>query len=400
MKIAIIGGGAAGFFAALSAKENNPKSEVTIYEKSDSILRKVKISGGGRCNVTHSCFKVGDLVKSYPRGGKQLKKSFNIFNTNHTIAWFKDRGVNLITEADNRMFPETNKSITIINCLLDEAHRLGVVIKRKTAVNELKPDGDKIKLKIDEFDYAFDKVIVATGGSPKASGLNWLKALGHEIISPIPSLFTFNMPDEKIIGLQGVVSKNAIVRVQGAKSPQNGPLLVTHWGMSGPAILKTSAWEARSLSEKNYSFSIQVNWIGNSNEDEVRILLNRSFYNYGKKKVINVIPFELPNSLWKYLLEASEIDENTIAGEVSKKEKNILINNIVNAIYKVNGKTTFKEEFVTCGGVSLKDINMKTMESKVVPNLYFAGEVLNIDGITGGFNFQAAWTTGYIAGSN
>ena len=400
MKIAIIGGGAAGFFAALSAKENNPKSEVTIYEKSDSILRKVKISGGGRCNVTHSCFKVGDLVKSYPRGGKQLKKSFNIFNTNHTIAWFKDRGVNLITEADNRMFPETNKSITIINCLLDEAHRLGVVIKRKTAVNELKPDGDKIKLKIDEFDYAFDKVIVATGGSPKASGLNWLKALGHEIIPPIPSLFTFNMPDEKIIGLQGVVSKNAIVRVQGAKSPQNGPLLVTHWGMSGPAILKTSAWEARSLSEKNYSFSIQVNWIGNSNEDEVRILLNRSFYNYGKKKVINVIPFELPNSLWKYLLEASEIDENTIAGEVSKKEKNILINNIVNAIYKVNGKTTFKEEFVTCGGVSLKDINMKTMESKVVPNLYFAGEVLNIDGITGGFNFQAAWTTGYIAGSN
>ena len=400
MKIAIIGGGAAGFFAALSAKENNPKSEVTIYEKSDSILRKVKISGGGRCNVTHSCFKVGDLVKSYPRGGKQLKKSFNIFNTNHTIAWFKDRGVNLITEADNRMFPETNKSITIINCLLDEAHRLGVVIKRKTAVNELKPDGDKIKLKIDEFDYAFDKVIVATGGSPKASGLNWLKALGHEIIPPIPSLFTFNMPDEKIIGLQGVVSKNAIVRVQGAKSPQNGPLLVTHWGMSGPAILKTSAWEARSLSEKDYSFSIQVNWIGNSNEDEVRVLLNRSFYNYGKKKVINVIPFELPNSLWKYLLEASEIDENTVAGEVSKKEKNILINNIVNAIYKVNGKTTFKEEFVTCGGVSLKDINMKTMESKVVPNLYFAGEVLNIDGITGGFNFQAAWTTGYIAGSN
>ena len=400
MKIAIIGGGAAGFFAALSAKENNPKSEVTIFEKSDSILRKVKISGGGRCNVTHSCFKVGDLVKFYPRGGKQLKKSFNIFNTNHTVAWFKDRGVNLITEADNRMFPETNKSITIINCLLDEAYRLGVVIKRKTAVNELKPDGDKIKLKIDEFDYAFDKVIVATGGSPKASGLNWLKALGHEIIPPIPSLFTFNMPDEKIIGLQGVVSKNAIVRVQGAKSTQNGPLLVTHWGMSGPAILKTSAWEARSLSEKNYSYSIQVNWIGNSNEDEVRILLNRSFYNYGKKKVINVIPFELPNSLWKHLLETSEIDENTVAGEVSKKEKNILINNIVNAIYKVNGKTTFKEEFVTCGGVSLKDVNMKTMESKVVPNLYFAGEVLNIDGITGGFNFQAAWTTGYIAGSN
>ena len=400
MKIAVIGGGAAGFFSALSAKEDNPKSEVTIYEKSDKILAKVKVSGGGRCNVTHSCFKVGDLVKFYPRGGKQLKKSFNIFNTNHTVAWYKDRGVNLITEADNRMFPESNKSLTIINCLLDEALRLGVTIKRQTVVQELKPDGDQIKLKIDEFDYAFDKVIVATGGSPKASGLNWLKALGHEIVPPIPSLFTFNMPEEKIIDLQGVVSKNAIVRVQGSKLSQNGPLLVTHWGMSGPAILKTSAWEARNLSEKNYTFSIQVNWIGNTNEDEVRTLLNRSFYNYGKKKVINVIPFELPNSLWKHLLETSEIDENMVAGEVGKKAKNILINNIVNATYEVNGKTTFKEEFVTCGGVSLKDINMKTMESKVVPNLYFAGEVLDIDGVTGGFNFQAAWTTGFIAGSN
>lgn len=400
MKIAVIGGGAAGFFAALTAKENNPKSEVTIYEKSDSILRKVKISGGGRCNVTHSCFKVGDLVRFYPRGGKQLKKSFNIFNTNHTVAWYKDRGVNLITESDNRMFPETNKSITIINCLLDEALRLGVIIKRKSAVNELKPDGVKIRLKIDEFYYVFDKVIVATGGSPKASGLDWLKVLGHKIISPIPSLFTFNMPDEKIIGLKGVVSKNTIVRVQGAKLTQNGPLLVTHWGMSGPAILKTSAWEARNLSEKNYNFNIQVNWIGNSNEEEVRKLINRSFYNYSKKKVINVIPFELPNSLWKYLLETSKIEPNRVAGEVGKKEKNILINNIVNSIYKVNGKTTFKEEFVTCGGISLKEINMKTMESKIVPNLYFAGEILDIDGVTGGFNFQAAWTTGFIAGSN
>jgi predicted Rossmann fold flavoprotein len=400
MKIAVIGGGAAGFFAALSSKETNPKAEVTIYEKSDKILAKVKVSGGGRCNVTHSCFKVGDLVKFYPRGGKQLKKSFNIFNTNHTVAWYKDRGVNLITESDNRMFPESNKSITIINCLLDEALRLGVTIQRQTVVQELKPDGDQIKLKIDEFDYAFDKVIVATGGSPKASGLNWLKALGHEIVLPIPSLFTFNMPDEKIIELQGVVSKNAIVRVQGSKLSQNGPLLVTHWGMSGPAILKTSAWEARNLSEKGYSFSIQVNWIGNTNEDEVRTLLNRSFYNYGKKKVINVIPFDLPNSLWKYLLEISEIDENEVAGEISKKAKNVLINNIVNSIYQVNGKTTFKEEFVTCGGVALKDINMKTMESRVVPNLYFAGEVLDIDGVTGGFNFQAAWTTGFIAGNN
>lgn len=400
MKIAIIGGGAAGFFAALSAKEKHPSSEVIIYEKSDKILSKVKVSGGGRCNVTHSCFKVKDLVTFYPRGGKQLKKSFGIFNTNHTLAWFKDRGVNLKTEADNRMFPDTDKSITIINCLLDEALRLGVVIKRQTVVQELKPEEGKIILQIDEFDHAFDKVIVATGGSPKASGLNWLKKLGHEIIAPIPSLFTFNMPDEKIINLQGVVSKNAIVRVQGSKLSQEGPLLVTHWGMSGPAILKTSAWEARNLAEKNYAFNIQVNWIGNTNEEEVRTLLNRSFYNYGKKKVINVIPFDLPNSLWKFLLDISEIDENSIAGEISKKAKNILINHIVNSVYNVNGKTTFKEEFVTCGGIALSDVNMKTMESKVVPNLFFAGEVLDIDGVTGGFNFQAAWTTGYIAGKN
>jgi|TARA_B110000261_G_C13064193_1_gene349470 predicted Rossmann fold flavoprotein len=400
MKIAIIGGGAAGFFAALSAKENYSNAEVIIYEKSDKILSKVKISGGGRCNVTHSCFKVRDLVTFYPRGGKQLKKIFGIFNPNHTVAWFKDRGVDLKTEADNRMFPDTNKSMTIINCLLDEAHRLGVVIKRQTVVQELRPELDHIILKIDEFDHAFDKVIVATGGSPKASGFKWLKQLGHEIIDPIPSLFTFNMPDEKIINLQGVVSKNAIVRVQGSKLYQEGPLLVTHWGMSGPAILKTSAWEARNLAEKKYAFNIQVNWIGNTNEEEVRILLNRSFYNYGKKKVINVIPFDLPNSLWKFLLEISEIDENIVAGEVSKKLKNVLINNILNSVYSVNGKTTFKEEFVTCGGIALKDVNMKTMESKVVPNLFFAGEVLNIDGVTGGFNFQAAWTTGYIAGKN
>lgn len=400
MKIAIIGGGAAGFFAALSAKENHSNAEVTIYEKSDKILSKVKISGGGRCNVTHNCFKVRDLVKFYPRGGKQLKKSFGIFNTNHTVAWFKDRGVNLKTEADNRMFPDTDKSITIINCLLDEAHRLGVVIKRQTVVQELKPAEDQIILKIDEFDYAFDKVVVATGGSPKASGLDWLKNLGHEIVAPIPSLFTFNMPEEPIIKLPGVVSKHAIVRVQGSKLSQEGPLLVTHWGMSGPAILKTSAWEARNLSEKQYTFPIQVNWIGNTNEEEVRTLLNRSFYNYGKKKVVNVIPFDLPNSLWKFLLETSDIDESTVAGEVSKKSKNVLINNIVNSVYNVKGKTTFKEEFVTCGGISLKDVNMKTMESKVVPNLYFAGEVLDIDGVTGGFNFQAAWTTGFIAGKS
>lgn len=398
MRIAVIGGGAAGFFAALSAKEHHAKAEVTIYEKSDKLLGKVKVSGGGRCNVTHSCFKVGDLAKFYPRGGKQIKKSFGIFNTNHTVAWFKDRNIELKTEADNRMFPASNKSITIINCFLDEAHRLGVTIKKQCVLQKIKSKDNQVILQIDEFDQVFDKVIIATGGSPKASGLEWIKELGHQIESPLPSLFTFNMPEEKIIQLQGVVSKHAIVKVQGTKLAQEGPLLVTHWGMSGPAILKTSAWGARELADKNYQFTISVNWIGNTNEDEVRTLLNRSFYNYGKKKVVNVTPFDLPASLWKYLLEKSEIEENSIAGEISKKAKNVLINHIVNSEYQVNGKTTFKEEFVTCGGVSLKDVNMKTMQSKVVPNLYFAGEILDIDGVTGGFNFQAAWTTGFIAG--
>lgn len=398
MKIAIIGGGAAGFFAALSAKESNPTAEVTIYEKSDKILGKVRVSGGGRCNVTHNCLKVGDLIKFYPRGAKQIKKSFGTFNTNHTIAWFKDRGVVLKSEADNRMFPITDKSITIINCFLDEALRLGVTIKRQSVVQKVIPTATGITLQIDEFDQEFNKVIIATGGSPKESGLQWLADLGHSIEKPVPSLFTFNMPDEDIINLQGVVSKNAIVRVQGTKLSQEGPLLITHWGMSGPAILKTSAWGARELAEKDYKFSVLINWIGESNEDEVRTLLNRSFYNYSKKKVINVSPFELPTSLWKYLLEKSEIPEESIAGEISKKAKNILINNMLNDEFQVNGKTTFKEEFVTCGGVSLKDVNMKTMQSKVVPHLYFAGEVLDIDGVTGGFNFQAAWTTGFIAG--
>lgn len=398
MKVAVIGGGAAGFFAALSAKKHSPKSEVVIFEKSNKLLAKVKISGGGRCNVTHACFKASMLSKFYPRGAKQLKKSFTLFNTNHTIAWFKDRGVELKKESDNRMFPVSDSSTTIINCFLDEARRLGVKIEKETAVTKIVQAKNKINLTVNGFDYIYDKVIVATGGSPKLEGLNWLKSLGHTIVHPLPSLFTFNMPNEGIKILQGLSVKNAIVRIQGTKLMQDGPLLITHWGMSGPAILKTSAWGARDLANLNYEFKVMINWAGISNEDDVRILLNRHCYNYDKKKLENSNPFQIPSRLWRYLLLKSELEGSKMNCDLSKKEKNKLINTLLNDVFEVKGKTTFKEEFVTCGGVSLNDVDMKTMQSKVVSNLYFAGEVLNIDGVTGGFNFQAAWTTGYIAG--
>ena len=398
MKIAIIGGGAAGFFAALSVKKHHSYAEVEILEKSTKILSKVKISGGGRCNVTHACFKSSILAKFYPRGSKQLKKSFTLFNTNHTIAWFKERGVELKKEADNRMFPITDSSMTIINCFLDEVHKLGVVIKKETNVSKILEVDRKIQLTIDGFDYTYDKVIIATGGSPKIEGLNWLRDLGHSVVSPLPSLFTFNMPSEQITSLQGLSVKNAIVRIQGTKLVHDGPLLITHWGMSGPAVLKTSAWGARDLAELKYDFKAQINWVGISNEDEVRKLLNRHCYSYDKKKIENSNPFEIPSRLWRYLLLKSELNLTKINGELGNKEKNKLINTLLNDVFVVKGKTTFKEEFVTCGGVSLKEVDMTTMQSKKVSNLYFAGEVLDIDGVTGGFNFQAAWTTGYIAG--
>lgn len=398
MKIAVIGGGAAGFFAALSAKKHHPTSEVTVFEKSDKLLSKVKVSGGGRCNVTHACFKASELARFYPRGGKQLKKAFGIFNTNHTVAWFKERGVELKRESDNRMFPITDKSITIINCFLDEASKLGVKIKRQVCIDALKPLDNGINVVIDGFDHYFNKVIVATGGSPKLEGLKWLEDLGHALEHPLPSLFTFNMPEEPIKAFQGLSVQHSIVRIQGTKLVHEGPLLITHWGMSGPAILKTSAWGARDLAEVNYSFIAQVNWVGNPNEEDVRTLFYRHCYNYDKKKVESANPFDIPNRLWKHLIEKVEIHPQKMNGELSKKEKNRIINTLLNDEYQAKGKTTFKEEFVTCGGVCLKDVNIKTMESKVVPNLYFAGEVLNIDGVTGGFNFQAAWTTGFIAG--
>jgi predicted Rossmann fold flavoprotein len=399
MKVAVIGGGAAGFFAAIHAKENHPNATVSIYEKSQKVLAKVKVSGGGRCNVTNGTDSITELTKGYPRGEKQLKRAFSIFNNHDTQGWFEKRGVNLYTQPDNRVFPCSNDSQAIIDCLINETKRLGIQIRTGVGVSRIEPTGSCIRLHLSENEsQEFDKVVIATGGSPKRSGFDWLESLGHEIVEPVPSLFTFNMPNESITELMGVVSDNALVSVQGTKLKTQGPLLITHWGMSGPAILKLSAFGARILSEMNYRFKVQVNWVGEPNYDKAADKLKESLEANPNKQVSNIKPFNLPDRLWQFLLHRSEIPEAKKANELSKKQLNKWVNTLTNDEYSANGKTTFKEEFVTCGGVSLSSVNFDTMESLVVPNFYFAGEVLDIDGITGGYNFQAAWSTGFIAG--
>lgn len=399
LQVAVIGGGAAGFFAAISVKEHHPQAKVTIYEKSNKLLSKVRISGGGRCNVTHHCFDIRELVKNYPRGERPLKKAFGIFSTTDTIQWFEKRGVELKTESDGRMFPVTDDSETIINCLMNETRKLGIGIKTKSNIKKLKQTETGYELGFHRGGRVeADKVIVATGGSPRASGFDWLRDLGHEIEEPVPSLFTFNMPEEPIKELMGVVADPVSVKIMGSKLQSDGPLLITHWGMSGPAILKLSAFGARELSDKEYEFTVLVNWTGEKTEQEVRETLKAVVGDHGLKKITNVNPFQLPGRLWEFLIGKLEFGENMIWQNLGKKNINRLVHLLTNDEYQVQGKTTFKEEFVTCGGISLYDVDMKTMQSRKSPNLYFAGEVLDIDGVTGGFNFQAAWTTGYIAG--
>ena len=398
LTVAVIGGGAAGFFAAISCKAHNLQASVTLYEKSDKLLAKVKVSGGGRCNVTHACFTISQLSKFYPRGEKQLKKAFAYFNTNDTIKWYEDRGVMLKTEQDGRMFPITDNSQTIINCLMRESEKLGVEIKIQQPILAISKEEEKFKLTFREGNTIVDNVIIASGGSPKKEGFDWLEKLGHKIETPVPSLFTFNMPNEPIKSLMGVSAEKVSVRVVGTNLKSEGPLLITHWGMSGPAILKLSAWGARILNELAYNFKIQVNWLGDINEDAAREILNKEAELHPKRKVSNMESFTLPNRLFLFLLAKLDINPDTTIEALGKKNKNRLLNTLVNDEYSVEGKTTFKEEFVTCGGVSLSNISMDTMESKVCPGMYFAGEVLDIDGVTGGFNFQAAWTTGFIAG--
>lgn len=397
MKIAIIGGGAAGFMAAITAKSINRKNEVVIFEKSNKVLAKVKVSGGGRCNVTNACFSISKLAQNYPRGGKFLKKSFSHFSTKDTFQWFEDRGVKLITEADNRVFPSTDSSQTIIDCLLKEVHDLNINLNLKSLISKIDKVKNKFQLNINGSIDFFDRVIIATGGSPKINGFDWIKKLQKDIIMPVPSLFTFNIPNNEITELMGVVANDSSVKIEGTKIKHNGPLLITHWGMSGPAVLKTSAYGARILNSLNYNFNIQVNWLNLSENKYLDIITQNRLSN---RIIANKNPFDMPSRLWNFIISKSEISNSKKWNELSKKEVNKLLNCLMNDIYTINGKSTFKEEFVTSGGIDLNSINNTSMESKTCKGLYFCGEVMNIDGITGGFNFQAAWTSGYIAGKN
>lgn len=400
MKVAIIGGGAAGFFAAITCAQNNPKAQVTIYEKTSKLLAKVKVSGGGRCNVTHACFNNSALSKFYPRGERFLKKAFSQFSTSDTVEWYQSKGVKLKTEEDHRMFPVTNDSQTIIDCLMDEAERLKVIIEQKTSINKIQKIESGFVLHTNEELLEVEKVIIASGGSSKDISYDWLGDLGHRIERPVPSLFTFNMPSEPIKELMGLSVLNAQVKIQGEKLESNGPLLITHWGMSGPAILKLSAWGARILHDKDYHFIIQVNWLGGVNENALREQINEQKEVLAARNIGNRNPLGFPQRLWDFFIAKVDVDVDKKWRDLSKKDLNRLINTLLNDEYTVQGKTTFKEEFVTCGGVSLDDVSSSTMESKPCPGLFFAGEVMDIDGVTGGFNFQAAWTTGYVAGKS
>jgi len=400
MRIIVIGGGAAGFFAAINAAELNPGARVSIIEKSNKLLQKVLVSGGGRCNVTHACFENSLLVKNYPRGEKELRNVFSKFNTTNTIEWFKKRGVSIKTEEDGRMFPTTDNSQTIANCLLSAAEKLNVEIKLQVSVKEIVVHYKEFILRTDKGELVCDKLVIATGGNPKSESYDWLRKLGHTIIPPVPSLFTFNIQDKELHKLMGLSVTNAKVKVVNSKLQTEGPLLITHWGLSGPAVLKASAWGARLLNDLNYDFTITVDWLNKFKEDGLREELFFRKENLAAKQVLNTNPFELPKRLWEYFLNEANIKSETRWADLSKKQVNALLDVLIRDEYKVKGKTTFKEEFVTCGGVSLKEIDFATMQSKIVKNLFFAGEVLDIDGITGGFNFQSAWTTGWTAAKN
>ncbi len=399
-QIIIIGGGAAGFFAAIRAAELNPTAKIMILERGRDVLGKVKVSGGGRCNVTHACFVPSELVKNYPRGAKELKGPFHKFCCGDTVDWFEKRGVPTKIEADGRMFPTSDRSQSIIDCLLEATHQLGIEVKTQHRVDEIIPPAtDQGQWQItanDEILHA-DKLMLATGSNPKIWKM--LSELGHQIIPPVPSLFTFNIKDQRIDGLPGISVPQAEVRVLGSKLSANGPLLITHWGMSGPAILKLSAWGARILAEQNYQFTIQVNW-ANDTEENIREHLNEQKISSPKKQILGNPQMGLPIRLWQRMVEAAGISSGQQWANLGKKQLNALVREMGQSQYQVNGKSTFKEEFVTAGGIDLREVNFKTFGSKILPNLYFAGEVLNIDAITGGFNFQAAWTGGWIAGES
>ncbi|AUS05513.1 NAD(P)/FAD-dependent oxidoreductase [Pseudotamlana carrageenivorans] len=392
--VIIIGGGAAGFFAAINIAENNPELQVAILERAKEGLAKVKVSGGGRCNVTHAEFMPSELVKNYPRGEKELLGPFHQFMTGDTIAWFEERGVELKIEDDGRMFPVSNSSQTIIDCFLSEAQKHGVDILYNQPVKSIEKEGDAFVIQTSDNRFTSNKILVATGSNPKIWKL--LEDLGHSVSEPVPSLFTFNIKDDRIQDIPGVVALNVEVKVLGANLWSEGPLLITHWGMSAPSILKLSAFGALELAKRDYKFQIEINFIRQSFEAALGVLKDLK-QTMPKKTVFKSTQFDLPKRLWHKLVLASEMSETTRWADLNKMQLETLVKQLTSAVFNVDGKSTFKEEFVTAGGVNLKEVNFKTFESKYVENLYFAGEVLNIDAITGGFNFQNAWTGAFIA---
>ncbi|MCC5614598.1 NAD(P)/FAD-dependent oxidoreductase [Nostoc sp. CHAB 5836] len=402
LQIVVIGGGAAGFFGAIACAKANPQAEVTLLEASRQPLAKVLISGGGRCNVTHACFDPEELVQNYPRGAKALRGALTRFGPEDTVAWFAAHGVYLKTEADGRMFPVTNTSETIVECLIKRVATSGIKLRIGTPATSVKltsaDGGFEILLKSKET-IKCDRLLLATGSS--LAGYKILRELGHQIEPPAPSLFTFNIVDQKLRELAGVSVNPAQLRLSaGGKSQlqQTGPLLITHWGLSGPAVLKLSAWGARVLHESRYQGKLLINWLPNLHQEQVREKVLAVKDEWGKKAIALHRGVDLPHRLWQYLIARASITTEDRWAEISSKTLNQLVQELTEGQYLISGKGAFKEEFVTCGGVNLKEVNFKTMESRLVPGLYFAGEILDIDGVTGGFNFQSAWTTGYLAG--
>ena len=394
--ILVIGGGASGFFAAINCAIQHPNTKITIIEKSQKLLAKVRISGGGRCNVTHHCFENNELIKNYPRGERELRQVFAQFTVTDTIEWFAQRGVKLKAEADGRMFPESNSSETIINCFLSEAQKHNITIKLgEEVLSILHSKNNQLIVETTQQTTAVDAVICSIGGHHQLKNYEFLKKCGHTIDNLIPSLFTLNLPQSPIKELMGLSVQQGTVKVTGTKYQYTGPVLITHWGLSGPAVLKLSAFAAEEFFKLNYQAGISVNWTGSLNEEEVKHILSQHISS--KALIVNSPLVDIPKRLWEYLLCKAEISTSKPWIELGKKQLQKLAQVLVNDTYEMQGKTTFKEEFVTSGGINLKEVNFKTMESKLVPHLFFCGEVLNIDGITGGFNFQNAWSTSWIA---
>lgn len=396
----VIGGGAAGIFTAVNAARFQPSWKVLVLEKSSKLLSKVKVSGGGRCNVTHACFDKRLLAAHYPRGEKLVKQYAHHFFTTDTIQWFEERGVRLKTESDGRMFPITNDSQTIIETLLKEASKYSVEFRLNASVEAIQPKGEKFAIELaDQRKIESSHCCIATGGFPKLSQYDWMKQLGHTIVTPVPSLFTFNAPGHPITKLMGISVPLGKVKITGTKMVQTGPILITHWGLSGPAILKLSAWAARELQASNYEFSIQINWLEGEgwNAASLGNYLTQQRVDHPTQLLKNTKMFQLPQRLWEFFLLEAGIAMDTQFANLPKKQENKLIKLLTDMEMTIHGKTTFKEEFVTAGGVSLQEIDSQTMESKLVPHLYFAGEIMDVDGVTGGFNFQHAWASGYLA---